>query len=72
MYGRTCLMHMANLDPELQIYTHEEADNGIVLHFIDIGEKDIFTGLVVSCSDIDVLVILMYYFNQLCTTTKNE
>ena len=69
VYGRTCLTNIADLDPELQTYNHEEADTGIVLHCIDISKRDPFTELVVSCSDTDVLLILLHYFNQLCTTT---
>ena len=30
----TCLTNIADLDPELQTYNHEEADTGIVLHIL--------------------------------------
>lgn len=37
VYGRTCLMNIADFDTELQTYNHEESDAVIVLHCIDIS-----------------------------------
>ena len=46
----------------------EEADTGIVLHAIDVCRRDPFSELTISCSDTDVLLILLNYFEQLPST----
>ena len=69
VYGRKYQTNIADPDPELQTYKHEEPDTDIVLHCIDLSKRDPFTELVVSCYDNDVLLMLLDYFNQLCTTT---
>ena len=69
VYGMTCVTNIIDLDPELKNYTHEEADTGIVLHAIDVCKRDPFTDLVISCSDTDVLLILLYYFDELSSST---
>ena len=39
------------------------------LHAIDVCKRDPFTKLTISCSDTDVLLILLNYFDQLPSTT---
>ena len=59
---------MMNLKETLFDYNQEEADKGIVLHAFDISERDPFTDLVISCSDTDVLLILLFYNEDLCSS----
>ena len=59
---------LINLDPSLRNYSHEEADTGIVLNALDVSKRDPFTDLVISCSDTDVLLILIHYYEQLTTS----
>ena len=39
------------------------------MHAIDVCKRDPFTKLTISCSDTDVLLILLNYFDQLPSTT---
>ena len=68
VYGRSCITNLLDLDNKLKQYSQEEADTGIVLHVIDISRRDPFTDIVVSCSDTDVLLILLYYFDEISTS----
>ena len=61
--------NMSDLDENLFNFNHEEADTGIVLHAIDVTKRDPFSELVILCSDTDVLLILLHYFESLCTST---
>ena len=60
------------LDEQLYKYNQEEADTGIVLHAIDVTKRDPFTDLVVLCSDTDVLLILLHYFEMISSSTIFE
>ena len=68
VYGMTCVTNISDLDPELKNYTHEEADTEIVLHAIDVCKRDPITDSVISCSNTDVLLILLYYFDELSSS----
>ena len=77
MYGNTCITNMMNLKETLLDYNQEEADTGIVLHALDVSERDSFTDLVIPCSDTNVFLILLFYYENLCSscifkTRKNE
>ena len=67
-YGNTCVTNMMNLKETLFDYNQEEADAGIILHALDVSERDLFTDLVISCSDTDVLLILSFYYEDLCSS----
>ena len=47
---------MMNLKETLFDYNREEADPGIILHVLDVSERDPLTDLVISCSDTDLFV----------------
>ena len=69
-FERTCVTNIPDPDSDLKEYGQEEADTGMVLHVIDVCKRDPFTVLTISCSDTNVLLILLNYFDQLpCTTT---
>ena len=68
VYRNTCITNMMNLKETLFDYNQEGADKGIVLHAFDISERDPFTDLVISCSDTDVLLILSFYNEDLCSS----
>ena len=58
-----CLItNIPDLDPSLRNCSHEEADTGIVLNAFDVSKRDPFTDLVISCSDTDVLLILIHCY----------
>ena len=66
---RTCYTNILDLDISLKSYGNEEADTGMVLHAIDTCRRDKYSGLTVSCSDTDVLLILLHYFEEIPSTT---
>ena len=68
VFGNTCITNLDDLDSNLKQYPHEEADTGIVLHVIDVSRRDPFTEIVVSCSDTDVFLILLHYFEEISTS----
>ena len=65
----TCDTNMPDLDPALSNHKQEEADTIIVLHAIDVTRRNPFSDLIISCSDTDVPLILLHYFEDLCSTT---
>ena len=69
VFNETVFSNMSDLDDQLSDYNHEETDTGIVLHAVDVSKRDPFTELVILCSDTDVLLILLHYFDDLCGTT---
>ena len=50
-------------------HNQEEANTSIVLHAIDVTQRDPSTDLMISCSDTDVLLILLNYFDSICLST---
>ena len=50
-------------------HNQEEADTSIVLHAIDVIQRDPSTDLVISCSDTDVLLILLNYLDSISLST---
>ena len=69
VYGSTCDTDIQDLDPTLFDHSQEDADTSIILHAIDVTQRNSFSDLVIRCSDTDVLLILLYYFDELCSTT---
>ena len=69
VFHKTVLTNIVDLDDNLRNYNHEEAGTGIVLHALDISKRDPFSELVVFCSDTDVLLILLHYFDKLSSST---
>ena len=57
-----------NINQDLHQYNQEEADTGIVLHAVDVSQRNPFSDLLISCSDTDVLLILLHYFEDLCSS----
>ena len=72
VFERTCFTDLPDLDGNLKIYGKEEADTGIVLHAMDVCSRDTFSGLMISCSDTDVMLIRLNYFEQLPSTTVSK
>ena len=62
------ITNIPDLDPSLRNYLHEESDTGMVLNALDVSKRDPFTDLVISCSDTDVLLILIHYYEQLTSS----
>ena len=74
VYGNCCLANISSLNQELFDYNQEEADKGIVLHALDVTKNDHFTESVIACSDTDVFLILLNYFEDInsCTIFKTS
>ena len=68
-YEFTCIFGIPNIDARLKDHCNEEADTCIVLHSLDVTKRNPFTDLVVYCCDPDVLLLLLYYFNELYSST---
>ena len=69
VYDNKCETNISNFDNNLCVHCHEEADTLIVLHGIDVVKHDPFQELYIDCCDTDVFLILLYYFEKLCTRT---
>ena len=48
---------------------HEEADTLIILHVLDVALKDSYSDLCIFPPETDVLLMLIYYYPQLCLKT---
>ena len=68
-YEFTCIFGIPNIDARLKDHCNEEADTCIVLHSLDVTKRNPFTDLVVYCCDADVLPLLFYYLDDLCSST---
>ena len=68
IHHKCLITNIPGLDPSLRNYSHEEADTGIVLNALDVSKHDPFTDLVISCSDTDVLLIPINYYEQLTSS----
>ena len=69
VYDSKCETNISNFDNNLRVHCHEEADTLIVLHGIDVAKRDPFQELYIDCWDTDVFLLLLYYFEKLCTRT---
>ena len=58
-----------NFDYDLQGHNHEEGDTLIILHCFQIAKIDPVREVVIVCSDTDVLLMLLYHYQTLCTQT---
>ena len=67
-YEFTYISNISDIDARLKD-CHEEADTYIVLHSLDVTKRNPFTDLVVYCCDADVLLLLLYCFDELCSST---
>ena len=68
IHHKYLITNILDLDPSLRNYSHEEADTGIVLTTLDVSKRDPFTDLAISCTDTDVLLILIHYYEQLTSS----
>ena len=69
VYDNKCETNISNFENNLRVPCHEEADTLIVLHGIDVAKRDPFQELYIDCWDTDVFLLLLYYFEKLCTRT---
>ena len=68
-YEFTCISNISDIDTRLKDHCHEEAETCFVLHLFAVTKHNPFTDLVVYCCDTDVLLLLLYCFNELCSST---
>ena len=54
---------------ELKFHSHEEPDTLIVPQSSDVAKSNPFCQLYVACSDTDVLLLLLYFYLQICYNT---
>ena len=45
-------------------FNQEEIDTGMILHAVDVKQRKPLSGLVISCSDTDILLIMLCYFGD--------
>ena len=68
VFGNTCKTNI-DINENLLDYNQEEADTGIMLHALDFTERKPFSELAISCSDTDVFLTLLHYFEDICSST---
>ena len=68
-YEFTCISSISDIYARLRNHWHEQADTCIVFHSLDVTKRTPFTDLVAYCCDTDVLLLLLYYFDELCSST---
>ena len=68
-YNSTAESNIIDFPEELKFHSHEEADTLIVLHSIEVAKRNPFCQLYVACSDTDVLLLLLYFYPQICNNT---
>ena len=68
-YSITAESSIVHFPDELKFHPHEEADTLIVLQSIDVAKSNPFCQLYVACSDTDVLLLLLYFYPQICNNT---
>ena len=68
-YKNKCLINVMDFDFGLQGHNREEADTLIILHCFQIAKIDLFREVVIVCSDTDLLLMLLYHYQTLCTQT---
>ena len=68
-YEFTCISNISDINARLKNHCHEQAETCILMHSLDIIKCNPFTDLVVYCCDTDVLLLLLYYFDELCGST---
>ena len=69
VFDTTCVTNITDLNNDLTSHSHEEADTLIVLHCLNVAKRDPFREVYVLCSDTDVLLLLMNYYEELCAKT---
>ena len=69
VYGNSLPTNVANLNKQLDNYTKEEAGTSIAFHARDVTKRNPFSELVVMCSDTDVLLLLLHYFERISSST---
>ena len=65
-YNSTAESNIVDFPDELKFHSHEEADTLIVLHSIDVAKRNPFCQLYVTCSDTDILLLLLHFYLQIC------
>ena len=60
---------IADFPDELKFHSHEEPDTLIVPQSSDVAKSNPFCQLYVACSDTDVLLLLLYFYPQICNNT---
>ena len=68
-YKNKCLINVMDFDFGLQGHNREEADTLIILHCFQIAKIDLFREVVIVCCDTDLLLMLLYHYQTLCTQT---
>ena len=61
------MTNVIDFDYGLQRQNHEEADTLIILHCFQTAKIDPFREVVIVCCDTDVLLMLLYHYQTLCT-----
>ena len=65
----TAESNIVDFPDELKFHSHEEADTLIVLHSIAFAKRNPSCQICVLCSDTDILLLLLYFYPQICNNT---
>ena len=69
VHNNIAMSNISDFPDDLRTHSHEEADTLIILHAIDVAKKNPFTQLHISCSDTDVFLLLLNYYQLICNST---
>ena len=58
-----------DINENLFSYNQDKRNTGILLHALDGTQKNSYSEYVISCFDIDVLLILLHHFDDICSST---
>ena len=69
VFDRKCITNIPQYPKELLQHNQEEADTLILFQAKNVTDLDPFTDLYVVSPNADVLLLLIYYYPQLCAST---
>ena len=64
-----CVSNLGSFAEEMLVHDHEEADTLILLHAVDVSERNPFSELHIFSPDTDVFLLTVHMYPNLCTNT---
>ena len=69
VYETYCRSNILDMAPEMMEHDQEEADTIMILHAIDVSQRNSSSELYISSPDTGVFLLSIYYFPQIITKT---
>ena len=66
VYNNKCEAN-SNSNNSLRNHCHEKVDTLLVLHGINVANYYPFQELYIDCFDTEIFLLILYYFDELCT-----